>query len=535
MSKKSFIKIIGLFIIIYVCLNQNLVNGILNRYLDNGLVKNVVIATCYIFILDLICLIRIIKNRNILMNHILVASIISILGCMCLPYDVIYSTSYYSYAEIFNGILLVGGFTSLLLINTNIIYGVSNIKITNQEFKINNITYFLIPFVSIAIVWIKNFPALMSYDSYNQLEQITTNQYSDVHPVAHTLLIKLLLQIYDSPATVAIFQIIIMCIGVYCICKYFAIKGLSTKFILVVLIVWSSMTELQRTTCYLWKDVPYAICLMFVTFLMIKVIERKEKMGILDLVLLGVGLSGIFLFRHNGVVPFVFTVISLIYVGIRKKKFNIMVASITAIVIIILVKTAVYNYYDVQPNTNGTKYAIVAKAIVSVVANDGNYSTEELKEIETIMPIEVIKRNYNWSQGSNLLWNINKEDANYGFGETLGDKGTLLVRLFLKLFPKNAGIMLRDIIGSSAIMWQFNFMRTNIFSVHMIYMMPLLILCLLLIKKKLYLALIPFIPMITNIVSIIISNISYETRYGYPTLVLFLPLVLYGCYKINLE
>ena len=49
-------------------------------------------------------------------------------------------------------------------------------------------------------------------------------------------------------------------------------------------------------------------------------------------------------------------------------------------------------------------------------------------------------------------------------------------------------------------------------------------------KNKKYMELIPFIPCIGNVVSIIISNISYEARYGYPTIVL-IPLIL--IYSIN--
>ena len=87
-----------------------------------------------------------------------------------------------------------------------------------------------------------------------------------------------------------------------------------------------------------------------------------------------------------------------------------------------------------------------------------------------------------------------------------------------------------DIIGSAAIMWQLDFININFFSVHIIYFLPILICGFLFMKNKKYMELIPFIPCIGNVVSIIISNISYEARYGYPTIVL-IPLIL--IYSIN--
>lgn len=370
----------------------------------------------------------------------------------------------------------------------------------------------------------------MSFDSYYQLEQISNNSFNYVHPAAHTLLTKLLLKIYDSPATIVFFQITLLCLGIWWIFKYFSKEGINKKILLGILVIWSCITPLQTTTCYLWKDVFYSISLLFSTILLIKIMINKDTIKFLEVFILGIALAGVFLFRHNGVVPFLFTAISIFYLSYKFKCIKYLLAIVVSLLIIISTKTVVYDLYNVQPNDNGTKYAIFAKAVVSVVANDGNYTEDELEEINKIMPYDVIKRNYDWSQGSNLLWNIQIKDAEYGFGNLTSNQGKDVIKLFISLLPRNFFTMCWDIIGSAAIMWQLDFININFFSVHIIYFLPILICGFLFMKNKKYMELIPFIPCIGNVVSIIISNISYEARYGYPTIVL-IPLIL--IYSIN--
>lgn len=77
----------------------------------------------------------------------------------------------------------------------------------------------------------------MSFDSYYQLEQITNNSFNDVHPAAHTLLTKLLLKIYDSPATIVFFQITLLCLGIWWIFKYLSKEGINKKILLGILVI----------------------------------------------------------------------------------------------------------------------------------------------------------------------------------------------------------------------------------------------------------------------------------------------------------
>ena len=528
---RKILYMVVFFILSYILLDQTILIKIFDNFISNALIRNLLIYLIYIIILDIFCLFRIIRNREIIKSNFKITLIFSVIFSLCVPFDAIYKTNYKNFAVPFNVIIFLSVFASLILILSNFLYLLNTKKIS--KYKINSLVYFLIPFLAISIKWIKNFPALMSFDSYYQLEQIQNNTFNDVHPAAHTLFCKALLQIYNSPATIVFFQILFLSLGIWYIFRVFNKLGVSNKVMIGILTIWSCITTLQTTTCYLWKDVFYSISLLFVTVVLMKSLLLKEKIKIVDCIILALGLSGTVLFRHNGIVPFILIVISIIYLIYKFKDKLYSISIIVSLIIIIFTKTIVYDFYEVKPNDNGTKYAIFAKAVVSVVANDGNYNKEELEIIEDIMPIEVIKKNYNWSQGQDLLWNIDKEDSEYGFANTLVNKEEILIKIFFKLLPKNFFLMAYDVIGSAAIMWQIDFVRLNLFSIHMIYFIPIITCAVLLINKRKFNVLIPFIPCVGNILSIVIANISSEARYGYPTLVLVSSLIVYSYYFIN--
>ena len=116
------------------------------------------------------------------------------------------------------------------------------------------------------------------------------------------------------------------------------------------------------------------------------------------------------------------------------------------------------------------------------------------------------------------------------FQTSLEGKSDLIIELFISLFPKNMGIMINDLLGSASLMIQFqeDFVDNN-----MAYLYILIICIILLIRKNKYMELLAFLPVLLNIASLIISNISAETRYAYPTIMCTAILIAYTYYSLN--
>lgn len=415
------------------------------------------------------------------------------------------------------------------------------------------LAFFLIPLIIIGWEWLDCFPGKLSTDSYVQLQQIQFNKYNDIHPAAHTLFCKLLMQIYNSPATVIFVQILFMSLITGFGFHYLYKKGVKSTILWPILLLWSCLGPIRVVTCFLWKDVFFAEGLLLLTIIIIKILDSKKGAKAIDLILGGIALSAIALFRHNGILVYGISIIMFIYFAKKFKTFKMLVPIIVSLIIIIPVKTLVYSYFQVEPNTDGTKYAFPAKAIVSVVYNDGNYKTEELEQIEKLMPSETIKTYYDDKIGQGLLWSTTTMNGIPRFGNTLEGKEETIAELFLKLFPKNSFIMLKDMWGSASLMLEFqlddksqyanpklmgtpianNFEYGSFLDHNMLYLFLLLI-CIAMIKKnKIEDGLWPFLPVIVNVISIVISNISFEARYAYPTICCTAILIAYSMYKLN--
>lgn len=479
-------------------------------------------------------------------KQIIQAICLSLLGCFFLPYDLYQSTRFSSHPVLFYlGMAIVSFFVFFVLIYLLLLYSKDNRWIDRAEKKKKYmvVLFFLIPFITIGIHWIMNFPAHLSYDSYVQLEQIANNAYYDVHPAAHTLFCKLLMQLYNSPATVIFFQIFLLSIITMLSFSYLYQKGVSNRLLLPILIIWSCLLPIRDVTIYLWKDVFYGVALLTLTYLLMKMVIDKGKVTIWDTALGIVSLSMVYLFRGNGFIPFVAVAMVYIFFAVKYNKKYIIALGGT-IVLIVLIKTVVYGHYEVVPSYNGTKLGLPAKAVVSVIPYEGNYTKEELEKIENLIPKELILKNYNWKHGETFLhYELkNEEGIDCAFSANLYGKEKAVLELFFSLLPKNLGIMFWDFWGSSALMLQFQ-LEQDFLSHHMAYFFILLICCVAILLKKeekqpkskirKWGKLVPFIPMIANSISMIISNISYESRYAYPTILCFAVLMMYTYYQLN--
>ena len=96
----------------------------------------------------------------------------------------------------------------------------------------------LIIFIIPIVVWgfylyIFN-PGILSYDSYNQLEQIQNHDFNNWHPFFHTFIEMICLKVYDSPISIGILQIIIFSCMWTLICRYYRKDAYINRIVLII-------------------------------------------------------------------------------------------------------------------------------------------------------------------------------------------------------------------------------------------------------------------------------------------------------------
>lgn len=152
------------------------------------------------------------------------------------------------------------------------------------------------------LYWLSFYPAIMTYDSLDQWQQVVSGKFNDWHPVASTLLIDLARFFWDSPAAMVVLQIIALSLvvgwgfaviedlsvprwAVWFACFLFSISPLNGAFIVTI-----------------WKDIPYGITVLALTIIMARIVMTNGRWlaGRIAWIFMGLLLAICMLVRHNG-------------------------------------------------------------------------------------------------------------------------------------------------------------------------------------------------------------------------------------------
>lgn len=390
-------------------------------------------------------------------------------------------------------------------------------------------------FVILSVQYMPYFPYGTSGDTAEQWRQIHGEvPYNTIHAIGHTILLKFLLSIYDNYIIVVIFQLLCI-IGLYLyIAEYFYSKGISVfliAFVLGISLIWTQYA--CNAYFYPWKDNPAAISLAIVTIVMAK----HSDSGIISLktaVILGLALSGCVIFRLNGIIALIICGCYFVVSFVKKHYFKQLSVMVLAIVIpIVAVNTYSSKVLNAIEPDNGFSLQVFGSGISAVVNND-ELTAEELAEIDSVLPVKWmqdtyvdfrVKRPLIWGgDGSERIANDpNLRIFNNEFILRMGENKKGVILLYLSLIPKHFITLVKDILGSTAIVWMQDGLM---FVANHAFWAVLFAFLVSKYKLKSRFCLV-FLPCLCNTVSIMISTVTNEIRYLLPTFLLAPFFVLY--------
>lgn len=252
-----------------------------------------------------------------------------------------------------------------------------------------------------------NFPGVMTPDSISQYSQaMGLTGYSDHHPFAHTLLIKLLLSmgmalfdnVYAAIACYTVFQMVLMALLLcYCICILYR-YGAGRKLCLLFLIFYACVPYNGSFAVTMWKDVLFsgflllfALCLYRLLHLYAAGGRLKKQPGLLALLLL----SGLLvcLFRSNGLYVFLLTAPFLIIV--LRREWKLLLPGILAVLVLALfIKGPVYDALGVAEPAFSESLSIPAQQIARVVYEGRALTQEQIDLLEKTVDYDSIADYY---------------------------------------------------------------------------------------------------------------------------------------------
>ena len=268
-----------------------------------------------------------------------------------------------------------------------------------------NLKYIIILFIPIVIfgsALIIYFPGVITYDSFNQLNQVKSMQFNNMNPFFHTMIEMFLLKIWNNPAVIAIFQILVFSITWTIACLKTS-NGKKSNYILqIILTLLLSILPLNfMTAITLWKDVLYSYSILLVTVLIYLWIEKKYEISLKMMLLLAVNIVLIMFFRHNGklvgiAVAFVVTLITILKnKGNLKDKIiikKIMMFPIMVIFIYIICKIPFYLF-----NVSNQSLTITPKLVqvIGAFSSSDAIDEEDRERLSEYLDLDRLNEVYN--------------------------------------------------------------------------------------------------------------------------------------------
>ncbi len=289
---------------------------------------------------------------------------------------------------------------------------VSNIR-NNKAFWV----FFWISTIIFTMWWVAFFPAIMTGDSFTQWTEASAFKFFNWHPYLSTLSILLLRKIYDSPTIIVITQLLATSAIFSYIFSYFLKKGVNKYLIGILFTIFATSIPIGIYNITLWKDIPFSLGLVFLSFLVSKSFLEKKLSNIpLLLILLTIACF----FRHNGLVNVgIVPIIFLIYLRrMDYRKVYLFISLFTSIVI--LVVFVLPTLLKVTPMPSWFTSAAIYYETVSYLEPLPAFPSVKrvtpltLTTLEKVMPISDLLKSYDPRASELLIFNkkINQEQIN---------------------------------------------------------------------------------------------------------------------------
>lgn len=429
------------------------------------------------------------------------------------------------------------------------------INITRRDIFI-----FFLTFSSLFIFLLIFAPGILTYDSYNQLQQISSLKFNNWHPFFHTFIEMILLKIWNNPSIIGFFQILVFSIVWTSICHYNN-KNDNKNFILQVVITlficFNPINFLYAIT--LWKDILFSYILFGVCFLSQRVVEKGFKCSLSDCIFLGLALVTLSKIRYNGMyIAFILLIIFVIFLYKRDKKSKMFLKLPFVYIIGILFISSLNLVYNVAENE---KSAVEPKIMqyLSLHLIENNISKNDRKVIQKVADISSLKKVYHPTFSDNTYSKVDhkkykkyqKELISYCFKYSFKDPKIFIKFVFDSTsfiwnptFPKNTiGLILNTDISSvnnkdnltpyhinkryyQVINNKINYtLSNNLLKIILynpaFYMYLSFIVMFILWRRFKYNSFFIILPNLLNLLIVAVSNPIHDVRYIYPNMLVF--------------
>ncbi len=301
----------------------------------------------------------------------------------------------------------------------------------------------LILFIPLVLNLIAYNPGMSSKDTYDCMVTNAWNLHGmyDWHPAFYCMVLRAILSVSNSTYAVIAVQYFFWIYVINELLLFLRKKKMkdSILFFITVFIGINAGNFMHINT--IWKDVPYTISLLWAFIILAKLSidkeEYKKKWYIyLELI---ISLTGICLYRKNGVVSFILIAVMLVIV--LRKNIKAWCSIAVAVALIFTIKGPVYDYFEIEDTGRHGIYIGLGQDILGVYYAGGEVSEDTMEMITMMTCYNNAEYSYTptWADDS-VSYDVDVTPAEF-------------VANYLDTFVKNPVIMLRAIIDRGDALW----------------------------------------------------------------------------------
>ena len=250
--------------------------------------------------------------------------------------------------------------------------------------------------------WAAFFPALMSYDSAAYVLQVTAGPWVNNYSVLYDVFVWLSLHVTGGLAALALAQTVAMSASFGYTVIAFRRIGIPGRWTAIVAVIAAALPPTGTFFIFIWKDVPFVICLYLVVPTVAHLVSLREQPGWRHdrrvgrlIAALGLEVLGVMLFRLNGflIVGVAAVVLLIVLPGIRLR---LTAAIVAAAFVAFLLNFFVYPAAGIQKTPAWEAYSIqYADIAVAYAQRPASFTTADLQTMAQAAPLATWKATAN--------------------------------------------------------------------------------------------------------------------------------------------
>ena len=302
-------------------------------------------------------------------------------------------------------------------------------------------------------------PGMLSNDSLGQWGQALSGQMGDWHPIFHTFLLSVLMKIWYSPALPALLQILALALVFARGLDLLQTYGTPRWVLWPVALLFAVFPFNPLFSITLWKDVPYAIALLalFILFLRIALTSGAWLAGKRSWLWLGLAGFAVASFRQNGPAVAFLSILGLVF--FFKSYWRVILRGLAVALLAWIGVKGLLNWaYNPETGNSSQSNLILLSHIAAHVEAGTELNAAESAYLNSLMPLDDWEADCCYIGGLSYNPDFDRQTYLENFPENL--------RLSANLFLRDPLVDVRQQLCASEMNWVFCGNRCSLKSLH---------------------------------------------------------------------